>query len=196
VQPVQSVRIGTLTTANPSPRTFFLVGTGLQTSSPSGYTISSTNALAQEFVLDVAAKRTSLTFVVGGSFKDIGGGALGFGGDVTFLAQLTSGLGQGSTILAQQQFTFSTLPDRYYATTFSFDGAKKLPPGTYYLVLSTRSATDLGSLAWGPNGELISPFGHLGIAYYANPTGYDNPNEAAFIPATTEQTLQFQLMGK
>ena len=61
---------------------------------------------------------------------------------------------------------------------------------------STRSATDIGSLAWGPNGELISPFGRLGIAYYANPTGYENPNEAAFIPATTAQTLQFQLMGK
>jgi ABC-2 type transport system ATP-binding protein len=30
--------------------------------------ISSTQALAQEFVLDVAAKSTSLTFVVGGSF--------------------------------------------------------------------------------------------------------------------------------
>jgi hypothetical protein len=192
----QSVRIGTLTAANPSLRTFFLVGTGLQTRSPSGYVISSTDALAQEFVLDVTDKSTSLTFVVGGSFKDIGGGALGFGGDVTFLAQLTRGLGQGSTILAQQQFTFSALPDRYYATTFSFDCAKKLPPGTYYLVLSTRSATDIGSLAWGPNGELISPFGHLGIAYYANPTGYDNPNEAAFIPATTAQTLQFQLMGK
>jgi hypothetical protein len=157
---------------------------------------SSTQALAQEFVLDVAAKSTSLTFVVGGSFKDIGGGALGFGGDVTFLAQLTSGLGQGSTILAQQQFTFSALPDRYYATTFSFDGAKKLPPGTYYLVLSTRSATDIGNLTWGPSGELISPFGHLGIAYYANPTVYNNPNEAAFIPATTAQKLQFQLMGK
>src|ERR1700692_47538 len=59
----QSVRIGTLTAANPSPRTFFLVGTGLQTSSPSGYVISSTDALAQEFVLDVTAKSTSLTFV-------------------------------------------------------------------------------------------------------------------------------------
>jgi hypothetical protein len=50
--------------------------------------------------------------------------------------------------------------------------------------------------AWEPSGELISPFGRLGIAYYANPTGYDNPNESAFIPATTAQTLQFQLMGK
>jgi hypothetical protein len=36
----------------------------------------------------------------------------------------------------------------------------------------------------------------MGIAYYDNPTGYDNPNEAAFIQATTAQTLQFQLMGK
>jgi len=199
VRPAQSVRIGTLTAANPSarsPRTFFLVGTGLQTSSAGGYTISSTQALSQEFVLDVAAKSSSLTFVVGGSFRDIGGGSLGFGSDVAFLAQLTHGIGQGSTILAQQQFTFSALTGKYYATTFSFDGAKRLPPGTYYLVLSTRSTTDIGSLAWGPNGELISQFGHLGIAYYANPTGYDNPNEAAFIPATTAQTLQFQLIGK
>jgi hypothetical protein len=181
--------------ANAAPKPIFLVGTTLQTYF-SGYNIQSTQVIAQQFVLNVNARWTSITFVVGGSYTYDDAGVAGFGSDVPFLAQLTSGLGQGSTVLAQQQFTFSALADRYHATTFSFDGAKKLTPGTYYLVLSTRSTPDIGYLTWWPQGELSSPFGHLGGAYCANPSGYDNPNEAAFSLCTTTQTMQFQLMGK
>jgi len=173
-----------------------LVGTTLQTSSASGFNITSTQVIAQQFVLQDDAKFTSITFVVGGSYTFDATGAGGFGSDVPFVAQLTSGLGQGSIVLAQQQFTFSALASRYYATTFSFNGPKKLPAGTYYLVLSTTSSPDIGVLAWGPQGEIISPFGHLGSAYCANPTGYGNPNEAAFSPCTTPQTMQFQFVGK
>lgn len=189
--------IGLLATAaSAAPKTKLLVGTTLQTSSASGFNITSTQAIAQQFVLQDNAKFTSITFVVGGSYTFDATGAGGFGNDVPLVAQLTSGLGQGSVVLAQQEFTFSALPAGYYATTFSFDGPKKLPAGTYYLVLSTTNTPNIGVLAWGPQGEIISPFGRLGSAYCANPTGYGNPNEAAFSPCTTPQTMQFQLVGK
>jgi hypothetical protein len=182
--------------ASAAPKTFFLVGTTLQTSSASGFNITSTQAIAQQFVLQDNAKFTSITFVVGGSYIFDTTGAGGFGSDVPFVAQLTNGLGQGSIVLAQQQFTFSALPASYYATTFSFDGPKKLPAGTYYFVLSTMNTPDIGVLAWGPQSEIISALGHLGSAYCANPTGYANPNEAAFSSCTTPQTMQFQFIGK
>lgn len=190
------VIVSFVTSASPAPKGIFLVGTSLQTSSASGFNIVSSQAIAQQFVLNVNARWTSITFALGGSYTYDAVGAAGFGTDVPFLAQLSNGLGQGSTVLSQQQFTFSALPDRYYATTFSFNIAKKLPPGTYYLVLSTTSTPDIGYLAWGPQSELVSPFGHLGSAYCANPTGYNNPNEATFSLCTTPQTMQFQLLGK
>lgn len=183
-------------TASATPKSILLVGTTLQTNSAGGFNISSSQAIAQQFVLNVSSKSTSVTFVVGGSYTYDSLGTSGFGTDVTFLAQLTSGLGESSIVVAQQQFIFSALPSSYYATTFSFDAAKKLPAGTYYLILSTTSTPDIGYLAWAPQGELISTFGSLGSAYCANPTGYGNPNEAAFSPCTTPQTMQFQLMGR
>ena len=184
-------------TDSANPNRQFLVGTELSTSSASGYTIVATQALAQEFVLTAPVKTSSITFVVGGSYKDIGGGAGGFGEDVAFLAQLTRGIGPQSTILAENDFVFKAAPDRYYATTYSLPLHLMLETDTYYLVLSTNSVATVGYLTWGPNQELESSVGHLDIAYYANPSGYERPNEAPFIPATIgNQVLQLQLLGR
>jgi hypothetical protein len=103
--------------ASAATKSTFLLGTTLQTSSASGYIISSSQAIAQQFVLDSPAKTTSIAFVVGGSYIYDYAGTAGFGGDVSFLAQLTSGLGEGSIVLAQQQFTFPALASAYYAKT-------------------------------------------------------------------------------
>jgi hypothetical protein len=190
-----AVIVSTAFAANPNKA--FLIGTDLQTSSASGYVIVSGNALAQEIVFTEDVKTSSITIVVGGSYKNLEGGAAGFGADVAFLVQLTKGLGSGSTILAQQELVFKALPDRYYASTFSVPAHLKLDEGTYYLVLSTKSTSAVGDLAWSNNEELDSSVGHLGIAYYGNPYGYEHPNEATFVPATIgDQVLQFQLFGR
>jgi hypothetical protein len=180
-----------VTAASAAPKSIFLVGTTLTTATTGGFSIIFTQEIAQQFVLDVNGKSTSITFAVTGSWESNATA----GSDVPFLAQLTNGIGPGSIVLAQQQFTFVAQPN-LYATTFSFSGAKKLPPGTYYLVLSTMGTADIGFLSWAPQGEINSPFGHIGSAYCADPTGYANPNEAAFSPCTTPQTMQFQLIGK
>lgn len=185
-----------VTSASATPKSVFLVGTSLQTGSASGYIISSSQAIAQKFVLTVNAKSPSLSFVVGGSYTYVDLGAAGFGSDVPFLAQLTDGLGAGSAVIAQQQFTFAAQPFSYYAAVFSFEGSKKLPPGVYYLILSTRNTNDIGTLTWWPESEIISAFGHLGNAYCADPSTYNNPKDAVFSPCTTPQTMQFQLVGR
>ena len=185
-----------VTIAGAAPRTILLVGTTLQTGSASGSRIKYGQEIAQQFMLDVEAKWTSMTFVLGGSFTFDRTGRWLFGNDVPFLAQLTRGIGPGSIVLAQQQFTFRALPGSYYATTFTFEGPKALEPGTYYLVLSTTTSREIGSLAWAPQREIDSPMGRVGSAYCASPVGYDYPNEATFTPCTTSQTMQFQFIGK
>jgi hypothetical protein len=179
-----------------------LVGTSIQTSTNGGFIISSGQVLAQQFVLDNKALFMSITFSVAGSyvFSDTSTGDL-FGSDVPFTARLTHGIGEGSIVLVEKQFTFSALPSTYYDATFSFDGPKKpLPAGTYYLVLSTVSTQNIGVLTWGTEDEILSPAGHLGSCYNADPTGYANANEAQFSPCWQPQTgpqpLQFQMTGK
>jgi len=189
-----AVIVSTAFAANPNKA--FLIGTGLQTGSASGYGGPGI-ALAQEIVFTKDVKTSSITVVVGGSYKNLGGGAGGVGADVTFLVQLTKGLGSGSTILAQQELVFKALPDRYYASTFSVPTNLKLDEGTYYLVLTSRSTDAVGYVTWSNNEELDSSVGHLGIAYYAGANGYEHPNEASFVPATIgSQVLQFQLFGR
>jgi hypothetical protein len=176
-----------------------LVGTTLSTSSYSGYNVTSTQALAQQFVLDLPATATSVTFELGGSYKFNSDGAFaGIGANVPIRAQITSGLGSGSTILADKTVTFKSLKKSLYATTLTVPlNQQTLDAGTYYLVLSTTNDCSVGCVAWNSGPELDTSYGHLGSAFYANPTGYNNPNEATFIPATfAPQVLQFQLVGK
>lgn len=190
--------LGFAITASARASQTLLVGTTLNTSIYGGYNVMAGQALAQQFILDEPAKATSVTFEIGGSYTfDSTGGFAGVGASVPVRVQLTSGLGPGSTVLAERTVTFESLNNLYAATlTFELHNVK-LDAGTYYLVLSTTNDCAIGCLAWNSGPEIDSAHGQLGPAYYGNPSGYSNPNEANFIPATfAPQVLQFQLIGK
>src|SRR5205085_9248742 len=84
-----------VTAASAAPKSIFLVGTTLTTATTGGFSIIFTQEIAQQFVLDVNGKSTSITFAVTGSWESNATA----GSDVPFLAQLTNGIGPGSIVL-------------------------------------------------------------------------------------------------